>query len=145
MSMKLSRRQFFPMLIQELIVNLGATQGKLAYQLGELGNQPDEKLAIIRPMVNPAYQIRVIDGQICSQLKGDASATVQAHFPKTPENLAVFNRFNGKQTLREIADAVAKEYEWELDDAFRFVRDIFLILAVHLVVVPQNPLDSELE
>ncbi len=141
-----SRRQFFPMLVQELIVNVQQVrQGKPAYTLENLGDLPDDKLAVIRPMISPLYRIRVVDGQVCSQFKDDADAPVRPHFPTTPEYLAAFNRFNGRQSLQEIAGAVAAEFVWETDAAFRFTRDLFLALAAQGVVVPQNPLDTDLE
>jgi len=145
MSAPLSRRQFFPMLIQELIVNIGATKGKLAYSLDELDKLPPEKIAVIRPMINPACQIRVINKHVCSQFRDPPNSPITPHFPTTPEFLAVFNRFNGKQSIGEIAEIIANEHNWEAEDTFNFVRDLFLLLAKALVIVPQNPLDADLE
>lgn len=144
-SMRCSRRSFLPMLLREIVVTVNSAQGTPAHQLNELGDLPDDELAAICPMINPIYQIRVINGQVCSQFKQKDDAPIRQHFSTTSENLAVFNRFNGRHTIGEIAEAIASELEWESEHAFEYTRTLFLDLASHLVAVPKNSpeLDAE--
>jgi hypothetical protein len=140
-----SRRSFLPMLLREIAVTVRSAQGTPAHQINELGDLPDEALAVIHPIINPITRIRVIDGQVCSQRKGEEKAPLRVHFPTTPENLAVFNRINGQQTLGEIAESVAAQFGWEPERAFQHTRELFLALASYLVAVPQNSPDLEAE
>lgn len=132
------RRAFFPLLLQEILVTVGSARGTPGYAIADLANLPDEQLAVIRPVINPDFQIRVVDGHVCSQLKNQEDAPLRSHFPTTPENLAVFNGINGELTLREIAVLAAAALAWEEDRAFDHVRAVFLALADHMVAVPQN-------
>lgn len=144
-SMGCSRRSFLPMLLREIVVTANSAQGTPGHQLNELGDLPDDALAMICPMINPIYQIRVIEGYVCSQLKDKEDATVRAHFPTSPENLAVFNRFNGRHTIGEIAEAITIDLEWEPERAFAYTHTLFLDLASHLVAVPKNSPELEAE
>ena len=144
-SMTVSRRSFLPMLLREIVVNVKSAQGTPAHQLNELVDLPDDQLATICPMINPAYQIRVIDGHVCSQLKHKDDAPIRQHFSTTPENLAVFNRINGRYTMEEIAAAVVEALDWEADPAWTHTRGLFEDLAVYLVAVPKNSPELEAE
>ncbi len=139
------RRAFLPMLLREVAVTVKSAQGMPAHQINELGDLPDETLAAIRPIINPIYRIRVVEGQVCSQLKDDESAPVRMHFAATPENLAVFNRINGRQSIGEIVGEVAVTLGWEAEQSFTHTRDMFLGLASQLVAVPQNSPELDVE
>ena len=133
------------MLLREVAVTVKSAQGVPTHQINALGDLPDYELAAILPIINPIYRIRVVEGQVCSQLKDDESAPVRMHFAATPENLAVFNRINGRQTIGEIAEAAAAALGWEMEQSFMHTRDLFLELASHLVAVPQNSPESDAE
>lgn len=133
-----TRRQFFPQLLRELVVFLDTIKGTPSHQLAQIGLLPEETLRAIIPMVNPAYQIRVVDGDVCSQEKGKPEAPLRRHFPKSPENLAVFNRINGQHTLGEIGALVGAELGWDEPEAFAHVKALFLTLLNDLAVVPKN-------
>jgi hypothetical protein len=140
-----SRRSFLPMLLREIAVTIQSAQGTPTHQINELGDLPDDELAAIRPIINPICRIHVADGQVCSQPRDKEDAPLRVHFPTAPENLAVFNRINGQQTLGEIAESVAGQFGWEPERAFSHTRELFLALASYLVAVPQNSPDLDAE
>ncbi len=140
-----TRRNFLPRLLQEIVVTFKSAQGVPAHQLSDLGSLSDAQLARIRPKINPSHQIRVINGQVCSQRKDEDEASLLQYFATAPDNLAVFNRINGQHTIADIAEAVAQELAWEYERAFAHTRMIFLTLASHLCAVPSNSPDLERE
>jgi hypothetical protein len=132
------RRAFLPLLLREMLDTVSSARGKPGYAVADLDSLPDEQLATLRPVINPVYQIRVVDGHVCSQLKDQDDAPLRSHFRNTPENLAVFNGMNGQQTLREIAKSAAADLAWEEERAFQHARALFLDLASYLVAEPHD-------
>jgi len=133
-----TRRQFWRALVQEMFVISGTIKGGQAHQLSELGSLPDHQLAQIRPIVNPEYEIFVDQGHVWSRRK-ETQAILQL-FPTAPENLLVFNLFNGQHSLGTIGEYLAQEMSWDAAHGFAYARNLFLFLVSHLVCVPGNPL-----
>jgi hypothetical protein len=133
-----SRREFFPALLQEIRVLAGLTKGGQAFQLSELGNLPDQELAEIVPMRNPAFEVYVDQGYLWSREKQTGRAFQE--FAWQPENMVAFTLFDGEKTLGEIGERVATEMGWEKDKGFAHVIDLFLSMVSHLACVPRNPL-----
>ncbi len=135
-----NRRQFWRALLQEMFVFSGSVKGGKAHQLSELSGLPDYQLAQIRPIVNPEYEIFTDQDHVWGRYK-KTEATVRL-FPTKAENLAVFNLFNGMYSLDEIGQQLSQEMDWDEARAFAHVRGLFLSLAINLVCVPRDPLDS---
>jgi len=135
-----SRRDFWPALLQEIIVLRKAVQeGQPGYRLSELRDLPDEQLARIRPIANPEYEILVEEDHVCCRRKG--MDKVRKLFRMTPENLATWNQFNGQRCLDEIGARLACEMGWEPELGYAYAREFFLALAERLACIPQDALD----
>lgn len=132
-----TRRQFWRALLQQVVVTRGVTQGKPEGRLSELGSLPDDRLALVRPIMNPSYEIFVDQDHVWC--KHTQSGNTIKLFPIEQENLAVFNLFNGEHTLDEIARLVSQEMGWDQTQSFTHARNMFLLLVSHLVCVPQDP------
>ena len=134
------RRGFFRSLAGETIAFFEELRGKPQFRLDDLGQFPDEELAQIMPKMRPDVEIIVAEGHISARLpkKGE----VIFLFDREPANTFVFNRFNGRTTMRQIGTELAAALSWEEERSFAHVRSFFLRL-VHLrVCVPGNPMES---
>ncbi|MBN1201616.1 MAG: hypothetical protein JXJ20_07150 [Anaerolineae bacterium] len=140
-SIACNRRRFLPLLLQEIFVTFDSFKGKPVHQLTDLGKLPDEEIALIKPVINPQYQVFTERGHVCARHK-ETGSSLQL-FAMQQANLEVFNRINGQITLGEIGAQVAQELDWDEDAAFEHVKELFLSLAVHLVCVPKNTPDLD--
>jgi hypothetical protein len=136
-----SRREFWPALLQEALVLVGSFRGRQGFRLSDIGNLPDEQLAQIKPIVNPEHEIFVEEGHVCSRAKKTGD-TLEL-FPMERENLAVFNLFTGQHSLGQIGQRLAQDMGWEEAEGFGRARDLFLSLLNHLVCVPKDPLEFD--
>ena len=132
-----NRRGFFSALVREMVVAAGSSRGKAGYALADLSSLPDEVLSRLVPVVNPAFEIRVESGWLCTHNRNTGVDT--RLFELTAQNVYVFNQFDGCHTLAEIATGLAPTAGWELQDAFAFACDLFLMLAQQYVCMPLNP------
>jgi hypothetical protein len=134
----LSRREFFPALAKALAAFSDPVRATRVFSLAELDSLPDDLMARIAPAVNPAFEITVAGGYLGSRDRSTGQA--RQHFELLPENLYVFNRFDGNHSLAEIGLGLAAENGWEAAAAFAHARALFLGLAQDLVCLPQNSL-----
>jgi hypothetical protein len=126
-----------PVLLQQFLVMAGALQGGQACQLDELGCLPDDQLAQLRPVVSPDCRIFVEGDHVWSQFRHVRVPRPPLKlFAAQPENLLVFNLFDGRHTLGEIGQQLVCQLEWEEGRAFAHTRALFLALANRLVCRP---------
>jgi len=140
---KYTRRRFFPMLLQELAVTMDTAKGKPGFALGDMSDLPDDQLRGLIPIMNPAHKIFTEKGFVCSRTPGKDEDIIHKLFPISTENLAVFNRLNGRHTLSEIGEMVARDLKWEQPDAFAHTRKLFCLLVSARVCLPKNPPPSD--
>ncbi len=135
-----SRRNFFGALINEIVITAKTARGGQSFRLSNLGSLPDDQLAKITPIMNPAYEIYVEEEYLWTRNK-QTGKTYQ-EFLLNEENRRTFNLFNGRNTLGEIARQLSRDLAWEEDFAFAQARGIFLSLADHTVCLPTNSLED---
>ena len=133
-----SRRAFFPALLREATVTLGMLRGGQGGRLSELGSLPDEQLARLKPILNPAYEIQVEEDSVWGRHK-DTGTTLRLFGLEERESLLVFNLFDGRHSLGQIGKQLAQEMGWEEVRGFLQARDLFLSVASRLVFVPKEP------
>ena len=133
-----SRRAFFPALLREATVTLGMLRGGQGGRLSELSSLPDEKLALLKPIVNPDYETLVQEDSVWGRHKS-TGATLRLFGLQERESLLVFNMFDGKHTLGQIGKRLAQDIDWDEARGFARARDLFLFAANRLVCVPQDP------
>jgi hypothetical protein len=134
-----TRRNFWPALLQEITVIRDAVKGTPGFKLSELRDLPDEQLAQMRPVANPDYQILIQQDYVCC--RHNDMESVRQLFAMTPENLAVWNQFNGQHRLDEIGARLAEQMDWEPELGFVYAKEFFLALAERLACLPQDELD----
>jgi len=135
-----TRRQFLPALLREVLVTLGMLRGGQGARLADLSHLPDEQLAHLRPIVNPACAITVDEDQVWARHKKTGTA-VRLFAVEEADKLTAFNRFDGEHTLAEVGALLAEERGWDQAQGFALARDLFLELAGRLVCLPRDPPD----
>lgn len=137
-----NRRNFLPLLLQEVLVTLDSAKGiKPGHSLNELADLPDDQLFMLKPVMNPRYRVFVRDGHVCVRHLENGEEYVL--FPMEQHNLTVFNEFNGKLSLGDIRDKLVQDMAWDVERAAVHVRELFLSLATRLICFPQNPPDEQ--
>ena len=135
---KVSRRQFWRALLQEVVVTYDAFKGREGYALSELANLPDEQMARVKPVLHPDCETFVEQGYMWGRCK-QTEATLKL-FPVVRENMMAFELFDGQHDLGEIGETVAQEMGWDTARGFAHARKLFLLLVSRLVCVPKGPL-----
>jgi hypothetical protein len=125
-------------LLRETIVTLGMLRGGEGGRLSELENLPDEQLARIKPMVNPAFEIEVEAEHVLGRYK-ETGVAVSLFAVDETATLTAFNLFDGRHTLGEAGARLADQMNWDRDAGFAYARDLFLQLVENLVCVPRDP------
>jgi hypothetical protein len=138
LSFSCDRRAFLPALVREAFVTLGMFRGGQGGRLSELEALPDDQLARVTPVVNPAYEILVEEDCVWGKHKRTGTA-FRLFSVEERENLITFNLFNGIHSLGEAGRLLSQEMGWEEALGFRHARELFLSLVSHLVCLPKDP------
>jgi len=133
-----SRRTFWRALFQEMLVASGVVHGGRECRLEDLGHLPDEALAKIRPIVHPACQIFVDDGDVWSRVRGKEEAVRLFRADDVASRVAL-GMFDGERTLGEIGTGLAEALDRDEEWGFRRARGLFLSLANRLICIPKDP------
>jgi hypothetical protein len=137
------RRTFFRSFLGDVAVFFDELRGKPQLRLMDLSNLPDHVLSQIKPVISDGTEISLVDGYVAARRK--ASEKSRNVLELNPENLFVFNRFNGATTIDDIADGLSRAMSWDRQQAFDYTRSVFLRLAQFGTCVPGNPIDSDLQ
>jgi hypothetical protein len=135
------RRNFFRDAAREALVWLEDARGKPNLQLADLPDLDAATLGALTPLIRPDVQIIPLEDKVCAGVPGEAE-TVEL-FALDDESLAVFNRFNGRQTISQISDDLSAALGWPATESFSRVRAHFLRLVQLRVCVPGNPTPPE--
>ncbi len=133
---KLSRRGLLQTITQEYKVAEGKAQGGKEYKLSQLGSLPDAQLANLIPHIISGCRITSDDDSVWGQLQDNSQP--KRLFSIEPATLFAFNLMNGRYTLHNISLCLAEEMEWPQEQAFAFVRGLFLHLVQLRFCVPQG-------
>jgi len=130
------RRNFFRSLAREAVVRADEMRGVPQMRLDQLDQLPEEVLARLIPGIAPGVQILPGEDVVRGRVPGVEEPLVL--FWRAPAELFVFNRFNGRNRLGQVAEEWAAETGTEYARAFGFTRAIFLGLVRLRVCVPVN-------
>jgi hypothetical protein len=130
------RRAFFRWLAREGAVKVDEMRGIPQLRLSDLPQVPPARLAGLRPAILPGVEIILAEGAVLGRLAGRADAIPL--FPRAPVPLAIFNCFNGTDTLLHAAESVCAATGMEPEAAFGAARSLFLQLVALGVCAPAN-------
>lgn len=132
------RRSALRQLLARAVVAADELSGKPQLRLRDLESLPEETLRDLVPRLDPGLLIFVDNGAVRAQWH--PSEPPVELLPPCSEDLPAFNRFDGRRSLWEAAQDLARELSWSDEDAWLRVRGLFLHL-VHLgVCSPRGPL-----
>jgi hypothetical protein len=131
----ITRDQLWSLIQIELEVSDGLREGGAAFKLADLGEWPDEKLALVIPFVIPGCTIFIKGSLVCAT-PPKSRQTIQL-FPLASPAAQAFNAFNGINLLAEIASTLAKSNAWDDEHAFAYCRGLFLSLVTLGICQPK--------
>ena len=131
------RRLFFRYIAKEAVVWFDELRGRRNVKFGDLLKLPPETIAALVPQIRPGVQIVPEKGRVSARLPGASEALVL--FPSDEANLAVFNGFNGENTIGKVAEDLSATMNWPQERSLEYVRGLFFRLLSLRVCVPTNP------
>jgi hypothetical protein len=136
LSFKVSRRGLIQTIALEYEVLTGKDQGGMEYKLWQLGSVANEKLFRLKPCIIAGTQITTRESSVWGQ--PPESAESKRLFSMEPATLYAFNLINGRNTLHTIARNLAQQMTWSEEQAFAFVRGLFLHLVQLRICLPKG-------
>lgn len=130
------RRRFFRAAARETVVWFEELRGRRHIKFDDLYQLPPEAIAALIPRICPGVQIAPAEGQVTARLEGSGEAV--ALFPMDEANLAVFNRFNGQNTIGQVAGELSAAMGWPQEHSLERVKDLFFRLLRLRVCAPAN-------
>ena len=131
------RRRFFTHAARETVVWFEEVGGHRHVKFSDLPKLPPEEIAALVPQVRPGVRIVPEGGQVSACLPGASEAV--ALFRTDEANLAVFNRFNGQNSIGKVAGEVSAALAWPPERSLAHVKGLFFHLLNLGVCVPSNP------
>jgi len=131
-----NRRLFFRYMARETVVFVEELCGKPHVTFAELFKLPPEAVSALIPRVCPGVQIVPTEGQVLARLPQASEAV--ALFGSDEANLAVFNRFNGENTVGQVAMELSAVMAWPQERSFEHVKGLFFRLVRLRVCAPAN-------
>jgi len=113
-----------------------AGSGKVYVRLGELPRLGEKELRATVPVIRPDARILLVGRTVSASLPGRKRALPL--FAATPENLFVFNRLNGMNSLGTISAELGTHTGWTQPRCFAHVRSLFLHLVERRVSIHAN-------
>jgi len=132
----LSRRGFFKTMMGEVVSAVEEYHGKPQFCLSDLWGLSDDLMAQIKPVIVAPLEMKTVDGRVWGQFV-DQNKRVFL-FEAKEENLFVFERFNKNMTIGEIGKHLSTSMDRDEEEAFSFVKQLFLSLVESRVCVPGN-------
>lgn len=130
------RRLFFRNFARETMAWFEELGGKPNVKLADLPDLPPEALAALIPRILPGVQIIPEKEQVSARLPG-ASETVVL-FPCDEANLAIFNRFNGENSIGKVVAELSVAMKWPQERSLAHVKHLFFRLVRLRVCAPAN-------
>jgi hypothetical protein len=131
------RRHFFRDMARETLVWCEEMCGMRHMKLSDIPNLPPQAFEALMPRVRPEVVIAPEDGQVRARVPGVKEA-VLLFAAADASTLAMFNAFNGHQTVAQIARKLEGEMGWTPEQSMANVRALFLRLLELRVCVPGN-------
>lgn len=130
------RRAFFRWMARQSLLTFEEMRGRPQMRLNDLPALPSDEIATLQPEVLADVTIFTGNDLVLARLPGkDDTITL---FPICSPELAIFNRFNGMNTLSDVAGSWRDESGLPLEQTFLGVRTLFLRMTQLGVCAPVN-------
>lgn len=133
---RVDRRSMWLPLLRELLVLVRTAKGGQARRLSDLLRLPDEELAELVPEMDHETEYYVAGEHLFARRHpGERGESVLL---LSPGNVAIYNMFNGRHTIRQIAAHTSSAIGWSEEEAFERTRQVFLELVAARVCWAAN-------
>jgi hypothetical protein len=132
-----NRRRFFRQFARESLVWLDELKGKPQCKTMELWELSSSELSQLIPQVCSGVEILPDDNRVCGRIPENEA--VLPLFDSTDAELFVFNRFNGVNSIGQIAGEMSATMGFDPEESYARVRTLFLHLVRLRVCMPSNP------
>ena len=133
-----NRRRFFRLLARETLVCLEELKGVRHFRIQDLWGLSRSELSQMIPQICSGVEILPEGGKVNGRIPGNEA--VLPLFDAADAELLVFNRFNGVNTIGQVAEELSADMGFEPEESYARVRALFLHLARLRVCLPSNPL-----
>ena len=133
-----NRRRFFRLFVRETLVCLEEVAGIRHFKITDLWELSRSELSQMIPQICPGIEILPDGNKVSGRKPGNKE--VLPLFDAADAELFVFNRFNGVNTIGQIAEELSADMGFEPEESYARVRTLFLHLARLRVCLPSNPL-----
>lgn len=130
------RRAFVRHALDQLIAAVDEYRGRPSFRLSLLAGLSDNDLGGLVPAIQDVSAVRAVDDYFVLEGPGGSEPL----FAMGSREDDVWCRMDGQATVRQIADALALEWNESRAVAFAMTRALFLKLAGRQLCLPLNPL-----
>jgi hypothetical protein len=134
----MSRRGFWKISLDELAAAFDEGRGKRSFKLSALVLLPDDDLGRLIPAIVDASRVAAEEHHFVVRWP---DGRTEALFDRHSMGEDIWSRMDGRSTLRQIAHALAVEWNDTDAAAFARVRGVFLRLIRTQICRPLNPLE----
>jgi hypothetical protein len=116
------RRNFWRSLVAETMGWVEELNGNPLVRYEDLSDRPDSQLRAMRPCISE-HSPYTWDGEKLTMREGDHRVALVFN----AIDLSIFKSFDGRRSLGEIADAVAREHGLAPSAAWHYARTLFVV------------------
>jgi hypothetical protein len=128
------RRALFGAIVSGARRGPDCAPGRPAFALDTLGEYPDDRLAVIVPVIVEGHRLAVVQGWVCTVTSPEG--TPSRLLPATPAVLAIVEAVDGRRNLAGIRARAERVLGDGAVVRFGQVRDVFLTLVVNRAALP---------
>lgn len=119
------RRRLLSAIMAEVHVYNKKSEGHVGKKLSDLGSWTDEDLLCVTPIFTPGSKFEQKGGFMYGTASSGREILL---FSAASPAMAVFQLFDGVNTLTEIADTLSIKTGWDEEKTFAYTRGVFLSL-----------------
>jgi|GEM_PF-2529698 len=136
----LSRRQAFKQMFGEALVCFDEMRGRKHCSLSELEQLECEKFEKLIPVIDQDFKLS-LDGNWLVGKEHDSSEELR-FLELTLDKTTAFNLINGRNTIQEITRIFSEKMKWELEQSFKYIKNMILNLVNLRLCNFANPTDD---
>ena len=136
LSIPIDRSKLLHSITEELSAHSQKVENRRVVKLADLGTCEKETLLPIIPQMIANSKISLKDKAVYG--KSVLTGKTYRLFPISSPALAVYNLFNGTNTIERVCDTVRDAQDWTEEFTFDYVRGVFLSLVVAGLCMPKE-------
>lgn len=123
--------------IGNMVSQAAAPEQKPKFCLSDLWLLSDDLMAQIRPVRFSHVETHTENEQVYAHFKNSGNKVFM--FSNKPESMLVFGKFNSRFSIEEISKDLSLSMNWDENEAYVFVKNMFLSMVEKKICAPSNP------